>query len=340
MVKSTGSAAAALPFETSAIRWRPSGGPTQRRDLSAANLENEERALLPNCTVFEHLRGASVALRQATTLGDGMAAALWDRDETATALYDEPTHHTLSLYVSGGETFFRRRGQALQRSLGAGSLCLMPRGASSRWDVSGPVRMFHLYFSRRTFERFAVEALGADPARLALREVTYFRDPVIEGLVRSTFLALDWRENGHRVALTHAAQTLLAYLTTGMTERQPDATVARGGLSSAVLRRLADFVSENVGEPLGLDDLAACAGLSPFHFARAFKRSTGETPHAFVMRRRVERAEEALRRGAEIADTALACGFSSQSHFTAAFRRRTGATPGQFRASFPRSGGS
>lgn len=290
--------------------------------------------MLSNCTVYDHLRGASVPLRRTTTLADGAAAALWDRDETATARYDQPTHHTLSLYVSGGETFYRRRGDALQPSLGAGSLCLMPRGASSQWEVSGPIRMFHLYFSAATFDRFAQESLGADPARLDLREVTYFRDAVIEGLVRSTFLALDWRENGHRIALTHAAQSLLAYLATGMTERSPRA--ARGGLAPATLKRLTDFVEGKLGEPLGLEDLAACAGLSPFHFARAFKQSAGETPHAFVLRRRIERAKEALGRGEPIASVALASGFSSQSHFTAAFRRRVGATPGQFRAAFAR----
>jgi AraC family transcriptional regulator len=318
------SGGAALPFAARAVR--------SSFGANGADIADEDGALLPNCTVFEHLRGARVALQRHATLGDGVAAALWDRDETATARYDEPSHHTLSLYVAGGEAFCRRRGQSLQRSLGPGSLCLMPRGASSHWDVAGPVRMFHLYFSRATFDRFALETLGADPARLALREVTYFRDPVIEGLVRSTFLALDWRENGHRVALAHAAQTLLAYLATGMTDRSPDANAARGGLSPSALRRLVDFVWENLGEALSLDDLAASAGLSPFHFARAFKRSTGETPHAFVTRCRVERAKDALRRGEAIADTALACGFSSQSHFTAAFRRRVGATPGRFRA--------
>jgi AraC family transcriptional regulator len=77
-------------------------------------------------------------------------------------------------------------------------------------------------------------------------------------------------------------------------------------------------------------ELAACAGLSPYHFARAFKRSTGESPHAFVLRRRIIRARQALAEGLPLAETAALCGFSSQSHFTERFRAQTGITPGRF----------
>src|SRR5271165_5910592 len=125
-------------------------------------------------TVFDHLYGANVPLRASACLRAGISAALWDRDEIATAHYDTPSHHTLSLYVSGGENFHRRAGQALLPSLGPGSLCLMPRGASSAWEVRGPVRMFHLYISRQALDRFVAETLDADPAALALQERFYF----------------------------------------------------------------------------------------------------------------------------------------------------------------------
>jgi AraC family transcriptional regulator len=248
-------------------------------------------------TVYDHLTAAAVPLRASAAFGDGVTGALWDRDEVATARYELPTHDTLSLYVTGGEAFRRRLGDGLVHSLGAGSLCLMPRGASSQWEASGPVRMLHLYVSRRAFQRAVVETVGADPDRVTLREISYFRDPLVEAIMRQAILPLNWNEPAERVAVSHAAQTMLAYLVCRMTERDPLSLRASGGLSPAALRNVTDFIHAYIGEPLSITDLAACCRLSPYHFSRAFKQSTGETPHAFVLRRRIAHAREALTNG-------------------------------------------
>lgn len=82
---------------------------------------------------------------------------------------------------------------------------------------------------------------------------------------------------------------------------------------------------------MGRTALAAVADLSPYHFARAFKRSVGSSPHRYVLRRRIERAKYHLAAGElSLAAVALACGFGSQSHFSAHFRAATGLTPRQF----------
>ena len=95
------------------------------------------------------------------------------------------------------------------------------------------------------------------------------------------------------------------------------------------LARLDRHVVRNLDTPLTLDDLAAVVGRSRFHFARLFKASTGETPHQYVVRRRVERARELLRAGGVIAEVAAAVGFASQSHLHSHIRRAYGCTPGQ-----------
>ena len=107
---------------------------------------------LQSFTVFDCLSGANVPLHAAAALGGGLAIAMWERDETAFTRYAAPNHHTLSLYLRGGEAICRRRDGERIGNDGAGSLCTMPRGVTSDWDVSGHVAMFHLYVGRAAFE--------------------------------------------------------------------------------------------------------------------------------------------------------------------------------------------
>lgn len=285
---------------------------------------------LSGLTIFDSLAKAAVPLQASVAFGDGLTAALWDRDEVAHTRYEAPTHHTLSLYVSGGHTCRRQLGRQFMSSFGSGSLCLMPREVTSVWDVGGPVKMLHLYISHQAFQRTVTEATGFDPKYVELLDIPYFQDDLIESIIRQVLLPLDWNEPAERLTISHAAQTLLAYLVTRHTNRRPDAEQTRGGLSAHSLKRVKELIHTELSSPLSITDLAECAGLAPYHFARAFKRSTGESPHAFVLRCRIEHAKGALNHGASLAETALRCGFSSQSHFTARFRRLTGLTPGQF----------
>lgn len=106
----------------------------------------------------------------------------------------------------------------------------------------------------------------------------------------------------------------------------------RGGLSPAALRRVQLFVEANLSQPIRLPDLAGRAALSAYHFARAFKTSTGKTPRAFIEQRRIERAKQLLRESVlPLADVALESGFQTQSRFTTAFRRTTKFTPAVYR---------
>jgi AraC family transcriptional regulator len=93
-----------------------------------------------------------------------------------------------------------------------------------------------------------------------------------------------------------------------------------------------DHIHGHLGEPLSLCGLAAVAGLSPRYFAVAFRRSTGVTPHQFVLQQRVAEARRRLtQRDASIAEVAAELGFASQSHFTDVFRRMVGTTPTGYR---------
>jgi transcriptional regulator of acetoin/glycerol metabolism/AraC-like DNA-binding protein len=107
---------------------------------------------------------------------------------------------------------------------------------------------------------------------------------------------------------------------------------SRGGLSPAVTRRICDYIEGHLDEKIRLDGLAALAGLSTDHFARAFHQSVGVPPHTYLLRRRLEEVEYMLRKThAPLSEIALATGFSDQSHLARHFRRWAGMSPRQVR---------
>jgi transcriptional regulator GlxA family with amidase domain len=100
------------------------------------------------------------------------------------------------------------------------------------------------------------------------------------------------------------------------------------------LKRVTEFINANLADTLQLCDLAALSGLSPSHFGRAFKGSTGLPPHRWHLNLRIERARTMLTdAGASLADVACATGFADQSHFTRVFSRTVGMSPGAWRRS-------
>ncbi len=95
-----------------------------------------------------------------------------------------------------------------------------------------------------------------------------------------------------------------------------------------------DYIASNLAEDGRLQDLADLVEMSPFHFCRLFKQSTGLTPHQYILHLRIEKAKGLLKnKRLGIADIASRLGFSDQSHFTNIFRRLVGITPARWRAS-------
>ncbi len=106
----------------------------------------------------------------------------------------------------------------------------------------------------------------------------------------------------------------------------------RGGLSAHHLRRVTAFIDGNPGQEIGLVQLADLVGLSPWHFCRAFKQSTGLPPHRFLIQARIERAKHLLAdRSVSVIEVALAAGFGGPTQFARAFRAATGCSPSEYR---------
>lgn len=114
----------------------------------------------------------------------------------------------------------------------------------------------------------------------------------------------------------------------------PRLPLHRGGVAPNRLRRVTEYIADNLAADLSQRELAAIAELSQFHFARAFKESTGRSPHNYLIEQRVNRAKELLADSElSIAEISFTVGFSSQSHLTFHFHRLNGITPARFRRS-------
>lgn len=99
------------------------------------------------------------------------------------------------------------------------------------------------------------------------------------------------------------------------------------------LTRVFRHVEEHLDGPITLQDMAAAAGLSRMHFAAQFRAATGQRPHDYLLRRRIERAQSLMREdGASLVDVALSVGFQTQAHFTTVFKRICGETPHRWRS--------
>jgi AraC-like DNA-binding protein len=110
------------------------------------------------------------------------------------------------------------------------------------------------------------------------------------------------------------------------TNRRP----AEAGREDRRIARVIEAIDAEPGVPWRLDDLAALAGLSRYHFIRVFRRATGQSPHGYVTTRRIGLARRLLSRGERPAEVAVACGFADQAHLTRLFRQAFGIAPGRY----------
>jgi AraC family transcriptional regulator len=241
------------------------------------------------------------------------------------------SHHVIMAYNGSMQRMERRTGRSVAiGTFRPGVVIIIPEGSSSRWDIPKPVDVVQLYLPHATLARVAGEADAA--TRTDLLERTAHPDPITSRLLLSAADVLEGNgalDTLFRDQLTDLLATrLLAAHTGAPTTVQP--TV--GGLSPKVLLRAIERLRSDSDTDVSLAVLASDAGLSRFHFCRAFKESTGLSPHAWLRQHRLEHAMNMLRdTDVPIAEVAAELGYASQTAFAAAFRRLTGETPSDWR---------
>lgn len=98
-----------------------------------------------------------------------------------------------------------------------------------------------------------------------------------------------------------------------------------------IVNQALEYIRDRVTENITLEEIAQCVGLSQYYFLRIFKSTTGFTPHAYLIQRRVELAKDAIEKGCSMTIAALDSGFSDQSHMTRCFKSAYGLPPGQYK---------
>jgi AraC family transcriptional regulator len=156
-------------------------------------------------------------------------------------------------------------------------------------------------------------------------------------IIRSLSSALEAAECGQDRHCAEALRVAIAVRFAGLRAAENTAAGTSGrpvrALQKWRLKRVFEYVDIHLSNKITLLDLAAVAGLSRMHFASQFRMATGLRPHEFVLRRRVQQAEELLRNSRmAIVEIALTVGFQTQPHFTTVFKRFAGCTPRQWRA--------
>jgi AraC family transcriptional regulator len=250
------------------------------------------------------------------------------------ALHDvvEPmADHVIMTYPSGVQRLERRTGKSVAIGTArAGVVTIIPAGSSARWDIPGPVNVVQLYLPHATLQRIATEADASTPGDLLER--TGHPDLITSRLLLSAADALEGSaalDALFRQQLTDLLATRLLAAHSGIVAAsQP----TLGGLSPKILRRAIERLRSDSDADVSLAALASDAGLSRFHFCRAFKESTGLSPHAWLRQHRLEQAMNMLRdTDASIVTVAAALGYASQTAFAAAFKKLIGQTPSDWR---------
>ena len=236
--------------------------------------------------------------------------------------------HEVNISVSGSliTEKISSTGKSIITKGGAGNLCLTPYGQSigARWEK--PLDNMAILLAPDFVKNFAVENRFSHD--FEFKEIYKDQDPLIQQIG----FALLEESRSETPAGRLYAESLINTLTLHLLKNYSDAASVQenlnGGLSGYKLRRVQEFINANLEEDLSLGELAEVADLSQFHFARAFRKSTGQTPQQYLMQQRIERAKQLLAsEDLPIVEISLRTGFKNQSHFTTLFRKFTKFTP-------------
>ena len=247
---------------------------------------------------------------------------------------NNPAHVLILRSGSPSVVEWSRDGRHQRAELPAGSVSLVPMGFRHAAKVFRPlpgvasILQIHPEFFQRGIGEISKSG------RVELIQHMDLNDPQIVRLVESLRAEIADGLPAGSLFGESVGLALSAHIAHRYSASAGGLETHRGGLSRSRLNRVHEYIDAHLADNLDLQALADVAGLNMHHFARAFKQSTGEAPHRFVLRKRVERAKQLLCHSqVPVIEASVRTGFVDQSHFSKVFRRMVGLSPTEFRSS-------
>jgi AraC family transcriptional regulator len=241
-----------------------------------------------------------------------------------------PDTHLIALHSRPATLEWSLGGHPLTKRMTRGSIDIIPQGTPLGGNSKDETEFLMLSLDPSVVELAASESGAVH--RVELVRHLGIRDPQIEHICLALKAELEagcpsGRLYGESLGVALAAHLLGEYAAQGH-----DTHTHGAGLPGNKLRRVIEYINDNLAEDLTLAEIAEVAGMSPHYFSRAFRQSTGVPPHRYVINCRVEEAKRLLADDElPLVDVGLSVGFQNQSHFTTLFRRLTGVTPKAYR---------
>lgn len=237
-------------------------------------------------------------------------------------------NNTVSMHVGRPASVAARCGDISEHRLELpGDLEIVPAGHWRTWETASPTVKLRVSLTPALMNSVA-ESLGMNPDGASLELRLHFWDKPIQYILSSICAELQAANPIGRLY----AESLGTALAARLLREYSGVRTPIGGLPKRQLQQLLEYIDENVARDLSLQELASVVCASGSHFNVLFKKSTGSSPHQFVLRARVRRAVELIvGSSSELSDIALRCGFANQSHMARCVRRFHGITPVELR---------
>jgi AraC family transcriptional regulator len=242
-----------------------------------------------------------------------------------------PTH-TISLLTSHATNVEWTSGGRTQRALNPpGNLYLLPAGTCDRLGWDAPTSRIVVTLESSVITKAFEETAHGNTFELV--EQWTLQDQHLARLMLALHADVHDGSPAGRLYGESLGLALAVYLARRYGVPHHHALEHQGGMPGRRLRVVVEYVRAHLDHDIPLAVLANVAGMSPHYFTELFRKSTGQTPHQFVLAERVERAKRLLRnRTLTVLDVAILVGFVDASHFAKVFRRVVGATPTQYRS--------
>lgn len=218
------------------------------------------------------------------------------------------------------------------QTLRAGETCLYDLKRDPRFLIDKPFHSLHFYIPRRALDTIAEEAHAPKVDELSYTPGGGVDDSVVRNLGMSMLSAFGCPAQVNKLFLDHVTLALTAHVAQTYGGLRRVSAHKKGGLAAWQEKRAQEMLAANLNGGISLDEVARQCGLSPGHFGRAFRKSTGLAPHQWLLHRRIQVSKMLMEdRRLTLTEIALSSGFADQSHFTRVFTKTVGVTPGAWR---------